>query len=149
RVESVRRMNQLRTPNGRTCGRWIVVAMVYWIDPAHRFLEILFFDYVRDESGSARNHKNTIERRGIHSEIGEDRADRPVHVDRKYLFRLSECLLNRARGLHVRAIQAGLARQLEQTRCARVLGVKPMTKSRHAFTCLATGRECTRCRIIR
>src|SRR5215471_10170681 len=62
-------------------GRWPVVAVVYRIDPAHRSFASLFFDYVRDETRCARNHESAIRRGGVHSRIGENRADSAVHID--------------------------------------------------------------------
>jgi len=79
-----------------------VVAMIDWIDAAHRFLASLFFDDVRDKSGCARNHEDAVKRRGIHSQVGEDRADDAVHVDGQRFLRIGECFLNRSRRLHVK-----------------------------------------------
>ena len=75
--------------------------MIDWIDAAHRFLVRLFFDDMRDESGRARDHENAVQRRGIHSEIGEDGADGAVHIDWKQFFCGGERFLNRSRRLHV------------------------------------------------
>ena len=73
------------------CRKWSlarpVTAMVNGIDTAHRFLASLFFDDVRDESGCARDHEYAVQRRGIHSQVGENGADRAVHIDRERFLR--------------------------------------------------------------
>ena len=68
---------------GNTSGRRAVVAMVNRIDAPHGSFASLLFKYVRDESWRARDHENAVERRGIHSQVGENGADRPVHIDRE------------------------------------------------------------------
>jgi hypothetical protein len=73
----------------------------------------LFFDDMRDESGCARDHEYAVERREIHSQVGENGADRAVYIDRQRFFRLGKCFLNCARRLHVRAVYSGFARKLE------------------------------------
>ena len=115
--------------------------MIDGIDAAHRSLADLFLDYMRHEAGRARDHENAVERGGVHSEIGEDRADGAVHVDGERFFRGGERFFDRARRLHVHAIHAGLASKFEQTRSARIFGVQTVTKSRHAFARFAHGRK--------
>src|SRR4029077_11270079 len=123
-----------------------VVAMINGIDATHWSLASLFFDYVRDKSGCARDHEYAVERRGIHSQVGENGADRAVYIDRERFLRVGKCFLNRARRLHVHAVHASLARKFEQTRSAWIFGVHAMTKSRHAFTCFAPRAKCaSRC----
>ena len=56
---------------GQIFGRLPVVAVINRIDAAHRFLADLFFDDMRD-------HENAVERRGIYSQVSENRADRSV-----------------------------------------------------------------------
>src|SRR5882724_1507926 len=75
--------------------------MIDWIDTAHRFRAGLFFDDMRDQSGGARDHENAVERRRIHPQIGEDRADGSIHVNWKRFLRGGERFLNRSRRLHV------------------------------------------------
>ena len=75
----------------------------------------LFFDNVRNESRCAPDHENAVERRGIHSEIGENGPDRAI------------CIFNCARGLHLHAAHGGFACKLEQACGARVVGVEAMT----------------------
>ena len=88
--------------------------MVHGIDAAHRSLASLFFDDVRDESWCARDHEYTVERRGIHSQVGENSADRAVYIDRERFLRVGKCFLNCARRLHVRAVHTRFARELER-----------------------------------
>src|SRR5436190_12911582 len=104
-----------------------IVAMVHGIDTAHRSLASLFFDDVRDKSWCARNHEYAVERRGIHSQVGENGADRAVYIDRQRFFRVGKCFLDCARRLHVRAVHASFARKFEQTRSARIFGLEAMT----------------------
>ena len=87
--------------------------MISRIDSAHRSLASLFFDNVRDKSRRARDHEYAVERRGIHSQVGEYRTDRAVHINGERFLRVGECLLYCARCLHVRAVHAGFARELE------------------------------------
>ena len=54
---------------------------------------------------------------------------------------VGERLFDSARRFHVRAVHAGFARQLEQPRRARILGVIAMTKSRHALARFSHGGE--------
>ena len=105
-------------------GRRPIVPVINGIDAAHRFLASLFFDYMRDKSGRACDHENPVERGGVHSQIGENRADRAVHIDRERFLRVGECFLNRARRLHMHAVHAGFAREFEQTRSARIFRVQ-------------------------
>src|SRR5512133_788976 len=63
---------------GNGSGRRPIVPVINGIDAAHRLLPSLFFDYVRDKSGGARDHEYPVERRGIHSQVGENGADRAV-----------------------------------------------------------------------
>ena len=70
---------------GSVPNRRSVVAMIDRIDPAHRFFARLFFDYVRDQAGRARDHEDAVERRRIHSQIGKNCADRAVYIDRQAL----------------------------------------------------------------
>ena len=88
---------------------------------------------MRHEPGRACDHENAVERGGVHSKVGKDRADRAVHVDGQRFFRVGERFLDRARGLHMCAVHASFARELEQARSARVFRVETMTKSRHAL----------------
>jgi len=97
------------------------------IDAAHGSLASLFFNYERNKSWRARDHENAIERGGVHSQIGKGRANSAVHIDSKVFLCRRERLFDGARCLHLHAINAGFARQFEQTCCARVLGVKAMT----------------------
>ena len=76
--------------------------MIDWIDAAHRSFASLFFDYVCDKSGRARNHEYAVERCGIHSQVGEDGADRAVHIDRERFFRVGKCFLSRSRRMHIK-----------------------------------------------
>src|SRR5438034_11608986 len=122
---------------GNTSGRRAVVAMVDRIDAPHGSFASLLFNYVRDESWRARDHENAVERCGIHSQVGENGADRTSYIDGQRFLRLSERFLDGARCLHMYAFHAGFACKLEQARGARILRVQPMTKPRHAFTCLA------------
>ena len=88
-------------------------------------------------------HEYAVKCRGIHSQVGENGADRAVYIDRERFLRIGKCFLNCARRLHVYAVHASLARKFEQTRSARIFGVHAMTKSRHAFTCFAHGPKRT------
>src|SRR5260370_40431646 len=97
--------------------------MVHGIDTAHRLLASLFFDYVRDKSWCARDHEYAVERRGIHSQVGENGADRTVYIDRERFLRVGKCLLNCARRLHLRTANTGFPRKLEQTRSAQTFDV--------------------------
>ncbi len=54
---------------------------------------------------------------------------------------VGERFFNGPRRFHVRAIHAGFARQFEQPRRARILGVIAMTKSRHALARFLHRRE--------
>src|SRR6266478_2896133 len=118
-----------------------IIAVIDWIDAAHRFLAGLFFDDMRDQSGRARDHENAVECRRVHSQIGEDRADGAVHIDRKRFFFGGERFLDCSRSSHVYTVHAGFAREFEQTRRAWVLGVKAMTESRHTLICFSHRRE--------
>jgi len=60
--------------------------VIDWIDAAHRSLAALFFDNMRHEAGRACDHENAVERRRVHSQIGEDRANGAVHIDWKRFF---------------------------------------------------------------
>src|SRR4030095_6846398 len=122
--------------------------MIDWIDPAHRFLASLFFDHVRYEAGRAGDHENPIERCGVHSQIGEDGADSAVDVDGQSFLRIGERFFNGARCLHVQAVHASLARQLEKPRGTRVFRVIAMTKSRHALAAFPHGRYTVRGRSL-
>jgi len=77
--------------------------------------------------------KNAVEGGGIHSQIGEDGADRAVHIDWERFRRGGEGFLNCARRLQMHATHAGFTREFEQACRARIFGVQPMTKSRHTF----------------
>ena len=68
-----------------------IISVINRIDPPHRFLASLLFDDVRDESWCACNHEYAIERRGIHSQVGENGADGAVHVDGQRFLRIGEC----------------------------------------------------------
>src|SRR5207247_6383409 len=125
----------------KTSWRWSVITVIDGIDAAHRSLADLFLDYMRHETGRTRDHENAVERGGVHSEIGEDRADGAVYVDGERFFRGGERFLDRPRRLHVHAVQTGLASKLEQTRRARIFGVQTVTKSRHAFARFTHSRE--------
>lgn len=59
----------------------VVVAVIDWIDPAHRFLACLFFDDVRHQAWRAGDHENAVERRGVHAQIGEDGTDSTINVN--------------------------------------------------------------------
>ena len=52
---------------GNAPGTWSVVAVIDRINSSHRFLASLLFDDMRDKAGRSRDHKNTVERGGIHS----------------------------------------------------------------------------------
>ena len=87
--------------------------MVSRIDAAHRSLASLFFDYMRDESRRARYHENAIESSGIHSQVGENGADRAVYIDGERFLRVGKCFFNCTRRQHVNAVHACFARELE------------------------------------
>src|SRR4029077_2495575 len=123
--------------SARFSGRRAIVAMVDRIDAAHGPLASLFFDHVRDKSGCTRDHEYAVEGCGIHPQIGEDGANRAVYIDGKRFLRIGKCFLDCARRLHVHAVHAGFAREIEQTCSARIFSVQPMTKPRHPFTCFA------------
>src|SRR6266478_7103145 len=110
-----------------------IIAVIDWIDAAHRFLAGLFFDDMRDQSGRARDHENTVECRRIHPQIGKDRADGAVHIDWKRFFCGGERFFDGARRLNMHAVHTCFAREFEQTHSARVFRVEAVTKSRHAF----------------
>ena len=93
-------------------GRWPVVAMIDWIDATHRFLADLFFDDMRDQAGRARDHENAVECRRVHPQIGEDRADGAVHIDRERFFCGGERFLDCSRCSHVHAVHAASAAPL-------------------------------------
>src|SRR2546430_8326300 len=65
-----------------------VVAVIDWINASHWFLARLFFDNMCHQAGRACNHENAVESGGVHSEIGKDRTDRAVHINRQRPFRL-------------------------------------------------------------
>src|SRR5262249_13802715 len=118
----------------KTSCRRPVIAVVDGIYAAHRSFATLFFDDMRDESGCPRDHEYAVERRGRDSQVGENGPECSVHIDGERFFRVGKCFLDGARGLHVHAVHASLARKFEQTGSARIFGVYPMTKPRHAFT---------------
>jgi hypothetical protein len=55
--------------------------VVHRIDSAHRPLSSLFLNYVRDQSRRTRNHEDSIEAGGVHSQVSQNGADGAVHVD--------------------------------------------------------------------
>jgi hypothetical protein len=87
----------------------------------------LFFDDVRDESGCARDHEYPVERCRIHSQVGENGADRAVYIDREVFLCHRERLLDGARSFHMHTINTRFACRFEQTCSAQVLGVEAMT----------------------
>src|SRR4029077_16511738 len=94
------------------------------------FFAGLFFYDMRDESGRTRDHENAIERRGIYSKIGEDRADGDVPVDWQRFSsarrRLSQLRAPLAYECHPPRLHARV-----RTRCrAGIFVVQPMSKSR-------------------
>ena len=50
--------------------------MIHGIDTTHWSFVSLFFDNVCDKSRRARDHEYLVECRRIHSQVGENRADR-------------------------------------------------------------------------
>src|SRR5438874_4120283 len=118
-------------PRGRLTrklsGKWSIVAVIDWIDPAHWPLASLFFDHVRYEAWRAGNHENTVERCRIHSQVGKDGADGSVHVNGQSFLSRRECCFNGARRLHMYPIDAGFACQLEKPRRTRIFCVITMT----------------------
>ena len=60
------------------------------IDSAHRFFTSLFFNDVRDQSRGPRDHENAVERGRIHSEIGQNGANRAVDINRQRFLGIGE-----------------------------------------------------------
>ena len=79
------------------------------------------------------DHENAIERCGVYSQVGKDRADGSIHIDRERFLGIGECFFDGARCLHVHAVHAGFAREFEQARSAWVFRVKTVTEAGHSF----------------
>ena len=55
--------------------------MVDGINPSHRTLARFFFMNMRDEPGQAGDHEQAVHHRRIESEIGQNRAHRPIDIE--------------------------------------------------------------------
>ena len=86
--------------------------MIDRIDSPHGFLSRVFLVNVRNESGQAGDHKQTVHHRRIESEIGQYRAYRPIDIDGQ-VFGGGEDLLDRSGRLHVRAVDTGFLGKLK------------------------------------
>src|SRR4030095_9014225 len=96
---------------GNTSWRRPIVDVINWIDPPHRLLASLFFDHVRHEAGRSGDHENAVERRRVHTQIGENGANSAIHVDGQGFLCFGERPFNGARRFHVLAIHTRFARQ--------------------------------------
>ena len=87
--------------------------MIHRVDSPHGLLARLFLVNVRDEPGQSGDHEQAVHYRWIESEIGQNRAHRPIDIDGQVFAGGGEELLDRSGRLHVRAVDTGFLRKLK------------------------------------